>query len=88
MVEFCALTTPLTTPFKVLTTPHLVHVDMATPAEKERIAKLESRSREAESALQQLSGYVELLKKKAGQYELHSSHFDHRLFHIYALTHR
>ena len=35
-------------------------------AERERVAKLESRAREAENALQQLSSYVELLKEKAG----------------------
>ena len=35
-------------------------------SERERVAKLESRSKEAENALQQLNGYVELLKKKSG----------------------
>ena len=37
---------------------------MATD-EKERVAKLETRAREAENALQQLNGYVELLKEKS-----------------------
>ncbi len=40
---------------------------MAT--EKERVAKLESRAKEAEDALQQLNGYVELLKEKVGSSE-------------------
>ena len=39
-------------------------------SERERVVKLESRAREAESTLQQLNSYVELLKKKAGKLEL------------------
>lgn len=39
---------------------------MAEAEGGQRIARLETRSREAESALQQLRVYIELLKKKAG----------------------
>ncbi len=40
---------------------------MAEPSDRERIARLESRAREAETALQQVKSYVELLKRKAGK---------------------
>ena len=35
-------------------------------AEKERVARLETRAREAETALQQLKNYVELIRRKSG----------------------
>ena len=38
---------------------------MAT--ERERFAKIESRAREADNALQQLNGYIALLKKKSSE---------------------
>lgn len=37
-------------------------------SEKERVAKLENRAKEADIALQQLKSYVELLRKKSGMY--------------------
>ena len=40
---------------------------MAVQAERERLVRLETRAREAETALQQLRSYVELLRKKSGE---------------------
>ena len=40
---------------------------MADREEKERVNRLENRAKEAESAIQQLSSFVELLKKKSGK---------------------
>ena len=42
---------------------------MAVPAERERVVRLETRAREAETALQQLRSYVELLRRKSGERE-------------------
>lgn len=42
---------------------------MAVPAERERVVRLETRAREAETALQQLRSYVELLRRKSGKRE-------------------
>lgn len=39
---------------------------MAVPSDRERLARLETRAREADNALKQLKSYVQLLKTKAG----------------------
>lgn len=39
------------------------------PGERERVVKLETRAREAENALKQLRGYIELLRRKSGMAE-------------------
>ena len=41
---------------------------MADHGEKERLARLEARAREADNALRELKSYVKLLKQKAGKY--------------------
>jgi len=41
---------------------------MAVPGDRERIVRLETRAREAETAIQQLRSYIELLKKKSGEF--------------------
>ena len=40
----------------------------AMAEDRERVGRLETRAREAENALQQLRAYIELLKKKAGEF--------------------
>lgn len=49
--------------------------------DRERVVRLEARSKEAENALQQLRTYIELLKKKAGVCTL-SVHFKHLIFYL------
>jgi len=39
---------------------------MAVPSDRERLARLETRAKEADNALKQLKSYVQLLKSKAG----------------------
>lgn len=39
---------------------------MSVPGERERVTRLETRAREAENALKQLRGYIELLRRKSG----------------------
>ena len=41
---------------------------MAAP-EKERVARLETRAVEAETALQQLKHYIDLIRRKSGQWK-------------------
>ena len=40
---------------------------MAVPSDRERLVRLETRAREADTALKQLKSYVQLLKQKAGK---------------------
>ena len=39
---------------------------MAVPSDRERLARLETRAREADVALRQLKSYVQLLKQRSG----------------------
>ena len=43
-------------------------LEMAVPGDRERIVRLETRAREAETAIRQLRSYIELLKKKSGEF--------------------